>query len=149
MTPDQIALLRTSFDKVRPISEAAASLFYGRLFEIAPEVRPLFKGDIAEQGRKLMATLAVVVNGIDDLPALLPAVERLGRRHAGYGVTDAHFAPVGAALIWTLEQGLGPDFTPEVRKAWLEAYVTLAGVMQSAANAPVGDGEVLAVRSAS
>ncbi|MDR6955284.1 nitric oxide dioxygenase [Ancylobacter sp. 3268] len=129
MTPDDIALLRESFAKVRPIADQAAGLFYGRLFEIAPEVRPLFKGDMAEQGRKLMATLSVVVNGIDDLPALLPAVQRLGARHAGLGVTAEHFAPVGAALIWTLEQGLGEAFTPPVRAAWTEAYGLLAGVM--------------------
>lgn len=134
MTPEQIALLRASFDKVRPISEAAATLFYGRLFEIAPEVRPLFKGDISEQGRKLMATLAVVVNGIDDLPRLLPAVQALGARHAGYGVTAEHFAPVGAALIWTLEQGLGDAFTADVRDAWLEAYGVLSAVMIEAAS---------------
>jgi hemoglobin-like flavoprotein len=149
MTPEQIGLLRTSFDKVRPISEDAARLFYARLFEIAPEVRPLFKGDMAEQGRKLMATLAVVVNGIDDLPRLLPAVEGLGRRHAGYGVTDQHFAPVGAALIWTLEQGLGEDFTPEVRTAWLDAYGTLAAVMQDAARTPAGDVVASPMRNAS
>jgi hemoglobin-like flavoprotein len=149
MTPEQIGLLRTSFDKVRPISEDAARLFYARLFEIAPEVRPLFKGDMAEQGRKLMATLAVVVNGIDDLSRLLPAVEGLGRRHAGYGVTDQHFAPVGAALIWTLEQGLGEDFTPEVRTAWLDAYGTLAAVMQDAARTPAGDVVASPMRNAS
>ena len=136
MSPDQIALIRDSFSRVRPISEQAAALFYGRLFEIAPQVRPLFRGDMAEQGRKLMATLTVVVNGIDNLPALLPAVTALGRRHGGYGVTVEHFAPVGAALIWTLEQGLGEAFTPETRAAWLEAYGTLAGVMQQAMEEP-------------
>ncbi|MCB4767788.1 globin domain-containing protein [Ancylobacter sp. Lp-2] len=135
MTPDRIALLRDSFAKVRPISEAAAGLFYGRLFEIAPEVRPLFNGDMTEQGRKLMATLGVVVNGMHDLPALLPAVQRLGARHAGMGVTAAHFAPVGAALIWTLEQGLGEAFTPPVREAWTEAYGLLSGVMIEALEA--------------
>lgn len=144
LSPDQIALLRTSFDKVRPISEDAAALFYGRLFEIAPDVRALFNTDMAEQGRKLMATLTVVVNGLDNLPALLPAVEQLGRRHAGYGVTPEHFVPVGEALIWTLEQGLGDDFTPEVRDAWIEAYGALAAVMQDAANTAPGDFEVVA-----
>jgi nitric oxide dioxygenase len=132
MTPDQIALLRTSFDAVRPISEQAAALFYNRLFEIAPEVRPLFKGDMAEQGRKLMATLAVVVNGISDMEKLRPAVEALGRRHADYGVEAAHFAPVGAALLWTLEQGLGEAFTPDVRAAWTEAYAALSATMLEA-----------------
>lgn len=135
MTPDQVALVRTSFEKVRPISEDAARLFYARLLEIAPEVRPLFKGDMAEQGRKLMGTLAVVVNGLDDLATLWPAVEELGRRHATYGVTDDHYRPVGAALIWTLEQGLGQDFTAEVRTAWIEAYLALADIMKEAASA--------------
>ncbi|ADH87735.1 globin [Ancylobacter novellus DSM 506] len=129
MTPERIALVRESFAKVRPIADDAAALFYGRLFQIAPEVRPLFPADLTEQGRKLMTTLAVVVNSLDDLPALLPVVQRLGARHAGYGVTGEHFAPVGAALLWTLEKGLGEGFTPEVRMAWTEAYHVLATVM--------------------
>lgn len=129
MTPERIALVRESFAKVRPIADEAAALFYGRLFHIAPEVRPLFLADLSEQGRKLMTTLAVVVNSLDDLPALLPVVQRLGARHAGYGVTGEHFAPVGAALLWTLEKGLGEGFTPEVRMAWTEAYHVLATVM--------------------
>ncbi len=89
MTPERIALVRESFAKVRPIADDAAALFYGRLFQIAPEVRPLFPADLTEQGRKLMTTLAVVVNSLDDLPALLPVVQRLGARHAGYGVTGS------------------------------------------------------------
>lgn len=129
MTPERIALVRESFAKVRPIADQAAALFYGRLFEIAPDVRPLFPEDVTEQGRKLMATLAVAVSSLDDLPALLPVVQRLGARHAGYGVTEEHFAPVGAALLWTLEKGLGEAFTPEVRMAWTEAYHVLATVM--------------------
>lgn len=129
MTPERIALVRESFAKVRPIADDAAALFYGRLFQIVPEVRPLFPADLTEQGRKLMTTLAVVVNSLDDLPALLPVVQRLGARHAGYGVTGEHFAPVGAALLWTLEKGLGEAFTPEVRMAWTEAYHVLATVM--------------------
>ena len=129
MTPERIALVRESFVKVRPIADDAAALFYGRLFQIAPEVRSLFPVDLTEQGRKLMTTLAVVVNSLDDLPALLPVVQRLGARHAGYGVTEEHFAPVGAALLWTLEKGLGEGFTPEVRMAWTEAYHVLATVM--------------------
>jgi nitric oxide dioxygenase len=140
MTPERIALVRESFAKVRPIADDAAALFYGRLFQIAPEVRPLFPADLTEQGRKLIATLAVVVNSLDDLPALLPVVQRLGARHAGYGVTPDHFAPVGAALLSTLEKGLGEDFTPEVRMAWTEAYHVLATVMIDAlktAAAPV------------
>lgn len=133
MTPAQIASVRDSFGKVAPIADQAAALFYGRLFEIAPETRALFRSDIGEQGRKLMATLAVVVRGLDDLPALMPAVTRLAERHAGYGVGAAHYAPVGAALLWTLEQGLGEAFTPEVKEAWSAAYGTLSGAMIAAA----------------
>ena len=134
MTPDQVSEIRASFSKVAPIAEQAAALFYGRLFEIAPEVRPLFKAsDMKEQGRKLMGTLAVVVKGLDDLPALMPAVNALAIKHNGYGVTAAHYAPVGAALLWTLEQGLGDGFTPAVRDAWTSAYGTLSGAMIAAA----------------
>ncbi|UZF92360.1 globin family protein [Bosea sp. NBC_00550] len=135
MTPDQVSEIRASFSKVAPIAEQAAALFYGRLFEIAPEVRPLFQAsDMKEQGRKLMGTLAVVVKGLDDLPALMPAVNALAVKHNGYGVTAAHYAPVGAALLWTLEQGLGEGFTPAVRDAWTNAYGTLSGAMIAAAS---------------
>ncbi len=129
MTPSQIDLVQTSFAKVAPIAETAASLFYGRLFEIAPEVKPLFKGDMKEQGRKLMTTLAVVVNGLKNLEAVVPAAKALAVKHVSYGVTADHYAPVGAALVWTLEQGLGDDFTPETRDAWIAAYTLLSGVM--------------------
>ncbi|QTL04495.1 hemin receptor [Aquabacter sp. L1I39] len=137
MTPSQVALVQASFAKVAPIADAAASLFYGRLFEIAPDVRPMFKSDISEQGRKLMATLAVVVNGLAKPESILPAAQALARRHTAYGVTADHYAPVGAALIWTLEEGLGPDFTPDVKAAWVAAYTLLSGVMiDAAAEAP-------------
>lgn len=137
MTPEQVAEIRASFAKVAPIAEQAAALFYGRLFKTAPEVQPLFKAaDMKEQGRKLMGTLAVVVKGLDDLPALMPAVEALARKHVGYGVDAAHYAPVGAALLWTLEQGLGEGFTPAVKDAWATAYGTLSGAMIAAAGKP-------------
>ena len=129
MTPSQIDLVQSSFAKVVPIAETAASLFYGRLFEVAPEVKPLFRGDMKEQGRKLMTTLAVVVNGLKAPDTILSAAKALAVRHVGYGVTAEHYVPVGAALIWTLEQGLGDDFTPETRDAWLAAYTLLSGVM--------------------
>ncbi|MHB0952237.1 MAG: globin family protein [Allorhizobium sp.] len=132
MTPEDIDLVQSSFAKVVPIREAAASLFYGRLFEIAPEVKPLFKGDISEQGRKLMTTLGVVVNGLKNLEAIIPAAEGLAVKHVAYGVRAEHYPPVGEALIWTLEQGLGDDFTPETRAAWIAAYTTLSGVMIAA-----------------
>jgi hemoglobin-like flavoprotein len=129
MTPAQIKLVQDSFAKVAPISDQAAALFYGRLFEIAPEVTPLFKGDLAEQGRKLMATLAVVVNGLANLDSILPAASALARRHVGYGVKPGHYAPVGEALLWTLERGLGPAWTQELATAWVAAYTTLSQFM--------------------
>jgi len=129
MTPEQVELIQRSFAKVAPISDTAAALFYGRLFEIAPEVKPLFRGDMAEQGRKLMATLAVVVNGLSKLDTVLPAVSGLAKRHVAYGVKASHYTPVGAALLWTLEQGLGPAWTPELAAAWTAAYTTLSGFM--------------------
>ena len=129
MTPNQIDLVQSSFAKVAPISDVAAGLFYGRLFEIAPEVKPLFRGDMGEQGRKLMATLGVVVNGLKNLDAILPAAKALAVKHVGYGVKAADYAPVGEALIWTLEKGLGADFTTEVKGAWVAAYGALSGVM--------------------
>ena len=129
MTPEQISLVKESFAKVAPISEKAAALFYGRLFEIAPEVRPLFRGDMTEQGHKLMATLSVVVNALSNLEAVLPAASTLAKRHVAYGVTADHYVPVGAALLWTLEQGLGADWTPQVAAAWAAAYSTLSNYM--------------------
>src|SRR5579863_8022656 len=112
MNPTQIALLQSSFEKVVPIASDAAALFYARLFETLPEVRPLFKHDMQEQGRKLMATLGTVVRNLDRLDdAVLPAAMRLAIRPVDYGVRPEHYGPVGAALLWTLEQGLGDDFT--------------------------------------
>ena len=129
MTPEQITLVQQSFSKVAPISEQAAALFYDRLFEIAPELKPMFKGDMAEQRKKLMATLAVVVGGLSNLETVLPAASALAKKHVGYGVKSEHYAPVGAALLWTLEQGLGSAWTSELKDAWVEAYTTLSGYM--------------------
>src|SRR5262249_12961313 len=128
----QVTLVQTSFQKVVPIAGTAADLFYDRLFETAPEVRPMFPQDLGEQKKKLMAILGTAVANLHRLDTILPAVKALGERHKGYGVTAAHYAPVGAALLWTLEKGLGPDFTPETKAAWTEAYTALAGVMTSA-----------------
>lgn len=136
MTPDQVTLVQHSFQQVKPIADQAAALFYGRLFETAPELRPLFKGDMTEQGRKLIATLAVVVNGLRAPEAILPAAQSLARKHVGYGVQPEHYAPVGAALLWTLGQGLGDGFTAEVEAAWAAAYGLLSGVMIDAAYTP-------------
>ncbi len=133
MTPEQIARIQTSFAQVLPIADAAGTLFYGRLFELDPSLKPLFTGDIPEQARKLMAMLKVVVNGLHRLDQLVPAVQELGRRHARYGVTDAHYDTVGAALLWTLRVGLCDAFTPEVAAAWATAYALLADTMKAAA----------------
>ncbi len=129
MTPAQVELIQDSFAKVVAISEQAAALFYGRLFEIAPEVKPMFKGDMKEQGRKLMGTLAVVVNGLSKLEAILPAASALAKRHVGYGVTPRHYMPVGEALLWALERGLGSAWTQELAVAWAAAYTTLSQFM--------------------
>jgi hemoglobin-like flavoprotein len=129
MTPDQIKAIQESFAKVAPISDQAAGLFYGRLFEIAPSVKPLFRGDMQEQGRKLMATLAVVVNGLGNLEALLPAASALAKRHVDYGVTAADYTPVGEALLWTLERGLGAQWTADLAAAWGAAYGVLSEFM--------------------
>ncbi|MBV6656583.1 MAG: hemin receptor [Devosiaceae bacterium] len=133
MTEEQIGLVQGSFKQVAPIADTAAGLFYGRLFEIAPEVKPLFKGDMTEQGAKLMATLGVVVNGLSNPSSILPAAQALAVKHVEYGVTPAHYAPVGEALIWTLDQGLGDAFTDELKEAWVAAYTLLSGVMIDAA----------------
>jgi len=135
MTPHQITLVQTSFAQVVPIADTAADLFYGRLFEIAPDVRRLFPDDMAEQKKKLMAMLGTAVGGLTRPDRLIPAVRALGERHAGYGVTAAQFAPVGAALLWTLEQGLGEAFTPEVRQAWATVYNVLSSTMIDAMEA--------------
>ena len=130
MTPTEIGLIRDSWTAVEPIADTAARLFYSRLFELDPAIERLFRRtDMDAQRKNLMQTLTVVVKSLDRLDQILPAVEALGRRHAGYGVREGHYATVGAALLWTLEQGLGDAFTTDVRKAWTTAYGTLASVM--------------------
>jgi len=133
MTPEQVKLVQDSFAKVAPISDVAASMFYERLFEIAPEVKPMFPADMTDQRKKLMATLAVVVNGLARLEGILPAASALARKHVNYGVKAEHYAPVGAALLWTLQKGLGDDWTPPTAEAWTNAYTTLSGFMISEA----------------
>lgn len=133
MTPEQVTLVQTTFAKVAPISDKAAILFYDRLFELAPQVRAMFPTDLTEQRRKLMATLAVVVGGLSNLQSVLPAASALAKRHVAYGAQPAHYPVVGAALLWTLEQGLGAAWTPEVAAAWTAAYTTLSGYMISEA----------------
>ena len=130
MTPTEVGLIKASWAAVEPIADDAAGLFYGRLFELDPALQRLFRRtDMAAQRKVLMQTLAVVVKSLDRLEQIVPAVQALGRRHAGYGVRETHYATVGEALLWTLEQGLGEAFTPDVRAAWTQAYGTLATVM--------------------
>ena len=133
MNPTQIKLVQDSFAKVAPISEQAAVLFYGRLFEVAPSVRTMFPDDMTEQRKKLMATLAVVVGGLTNLEAVLPAASALAKRHVSYGAKPEHYPVVGGALLWTLEKGLGDAWTPDVAEAWTAAYGTLSGYMISEA----------------
>jgi hemoglobin-like flavoprotein len=127
MTPDQVALVQDSFKKVVPIAATAADLFYDRLFAIAPPVVP---PGSAGAKTKLIAMLATVVVHLHQLEKMMAQVEQLGRRHVTYGVTADHYAPVGEALLWTLEQGLGAEFTSSVKAAWTEAYLALSGAMQ-------------------
>jgi hemoglobin-like flavoprotein len=129
----EIRLVQESFAKVEPIAEDAAKLFYGRLFELDPSLSKLFKGDMAEQGRKLMTMIKTAVKGLDNLEKLIPAAETLGRRHVEYGVKAPHYDTVGEALLWTLGQGLGEAFTKELEQAWTAVYGVLAGTMKSAA----------------
>lgn len=128
MTPEQKQLVKESWEKVIPISETAANLFYTRLFEIAPEVKPYFNGDMKEQGQKLMTMINVAVNGLDNIEALVEPLKGLGKRHLDYGVKKEDYDSVGAALLWTLEQGLGDAFTDEVKEAWTITYGTVASV---------------------
>ena len=133
MTPKEKSLVQQTFGLVVPIADKAATLFYGRLFELDPTLKALFKGDMREQGKKLMQMIGLAVSELDALDELVPMVEALGRRHAGYGVKDADYDTVASALLWTLEQGLGAAFTPEVRSAWTTVYLLLASTMKSAA----------------
>lgn len=132
MTPEQKILVQASFKKVVPIAEQAASLFYARLFEIAPEVRSLFKGDMHQQGIKLFQVLSFAVCSLDKIDEVTTTVRDLGKRHIHYGVQLYHFALVGEALIWALEQGLQEDFTPEVKEAWTLVYTILSDTMKEA-----------------
>jgi hemoglobin-like flavoprotein len=136
----QKRLVQESWQQVEPIADVAATLFYERLFTLDPALRALFRGpDLSEQRKKLMQALTVAVRGLDRLDQLTPALEALGRRHAGYRVQSAHYGTVGEALLWTLEQGLGPAFTSEVRQAWAETYRVIATVMQRAAEAATAE----------
>jgi hemoglobin-like flavoprotein len=133
MTPHQIELVQSTFRTVQPMAATAADIFYKRLFEIEPAANALFKGNMREQGRKLMQVLAVAVGGLSNLPTLVPIVQQLGVRHVGYGVRAEHYESVRQALLWMLALTLQDAYTDEVRSAWITAYVMLAGVMKEAA----------------
>lgn len=134
MTPEQIQLCKSSWAKVEPIADDAAALFYSNLFESDPSLQPLFKGDMKAQGKKLMEMITSAVNMLDRLDDLLPVVQSLGKRHVAYGVEDPQYETVGAALIKTLEMGLGNDFTNDVKAAWITAYNVLATTMIKASH---------------
>ena len=129
MTPTQRTLVQESFKQVVPIADTAAALFYNRLFEISPALRPLFRADLTEQRKKLVQMLAYCVGKLDAPDELLPAVRALGQRHTEYGVENAHYQIVGAALLWTMETGLGDAFTPDVKAAWTAVYQILSATM--------------------
>lgn len=133
MTPEQIRIVQSTWVRVLPIKDIAAQLFYKRLFEMDPSLRPLFRGDLREQGEKLMQIIDAAVNGLSHLERIVTAIRDLGRRHADYGVKDHHYDTVGAALLWTLKEGLGAEFTPKAKEAWATVYGVLAATMQEAA----------------
>jgi len=133
LTYEQIILVRESWGQVVPIADKAAELFYGKLFELDPALRPMFRGDMPEQGRKLMRMINIAVDNLDKLNDIMPALHDLGVQHLGYGVMNRHYDTVGEALLWTLGQGLGDAFTMEVMCAWMDVYSVLANTMKEAA----------------
>ena len=133
VTPQQVELVKKTWVMVVPISDKAAELFYGRLFELEPEYRSMFKGDMMDQGKKLMKTINIAVESLDDVGPLIPTLKQMGADHAGYGVKERDYNVVGAALLWTLEKGLGDAFTDEVKNAWGAVYEVLASVMKEGA----------------
>ncbi|MFK8082650.1 MAG: globin family protein [Granulosicoccus sp.] len=139
MTPEQKSLVKESWAMVLPNQEATAGIFYDRLFEQYPEVRPMFKGDIQEQGEKLMKMLDLAVNSLDDVESLIEPLKAAGKAHKGYGVAEADYQKVAASLLWTLEKGLGDAFTLKVREAWTQTYATLSGVMIEGAGYTVAE----------
>jgi nitric oxide dioxygenase len=128
ITPEQKAIVQATFAEAAQNADVVAATFYARLFEIAPSVRPMFRGDMTEQGKKLMSILQVAVHSLDNLESIIPAVQALGQRHVAYGVKEEHYEVVGRALLWTLAHAFGERFTPEVEAAWRAVYNTLASV---------------------
>lgn len=132
MTPEQIKLCQDTWIEVAKISDTAAEIFYSKLFEADPSLKPLFKGDMKAQGAKLMKMIGTAVNSLTQLDTLVPVVEQLGVRHVDYGVKDKDYDTVGASLISTLEVGLGDLFTEEAKEAWINAYDLLSTTMINA-----------------
>jgi len=137
MTGEQINLVQKSFEKIEPISEQAAALFYAKLFDLDPKLRWLFKGDMKEQGQKLMQIIAYAVKSLEHIDEFIPQVRALGKRHAGYGVEDRDYDSVGEALLWTLEKALSREFTAKTKDAWAAVYGLLAQTMKEASRQPV------------
>ena len=133
MQAEEIALVRQSWAKVNEDAEQAAALFYRRLFEVHPDLQPLFKGEMDEQGAKLIRMIGKAVDALEDLEPLDRVIRMMGARHSGYGVRDEDYAKVGDALMWTLEQGLGDALSPATRAAWASVYEDLAGLMRQGA----------------
>jgi hemoglobin-like flavoprotein len=136
MTPRQIELIRHSFDTIWPVHGEFASLFYTRFFELAPDAQRLFSHDMERQRLKLMDMIAAIVGSLDERELFQSIIVNSGRRHAGFGVTAAHFVAFGDALIWSLEQQFGAAFTSELREAWMTLYESVRILMMAAAHRP-------------
>ena len=134
MTRDQVQLVRASFTEILPVRTQAAAIFYGRLFQTAPQLRAVFPEDATAQSAELIAAIKFVARKLDRLRSIIPTVQELARRQAAVGVRDEHYQVVGEALIWTLEKSLGARFTANVRRAWVEAYGMIAEAMIAAAH---------------
>ena len=144
MTPHQVSLVRKTWSLVEPLGDTVTTLFYGRLFELDPSLRGLFKADMQDQGRSLRVMISMVIAGLTQLDKLMPALVSCGRRHVAYGVEDSHYDIVREALLWTLGQGLRQHFTAEVREAWSATYELMAGAMKEAAANEAAAKEVVA-----
>ena len=136
MTPRQIEIVKLSFARIMPFKDQAAELFYCRLFELDPSLRLMFRSDLTEQKQKLMVALALVVTNLEKMDSLLPSIRVLGHRHKTYGVRNRHYDMVGAALLWTLEIGMGASWTNELAEAWKSAYGRVANAMIEGAESP-------------
>lgn len=132
MNPDQIAVITRSFQEVVPVEDALAALFYGRLFTLEPSLRPMFGADMRTQGRKFREMLHLIVDSLHAHELLARDLQACGEQHRSYGVRAEHYAPVGAALLWALQQALNERYTPDVAQAWAALYHLIASAMQGA-----------------